>query len=182
MQTPEGLRLSQTIRQNAESFQRLCEGLDDETASLAPPGRWSPKQIVSHLCGPDGIGHMPMLQAIVREDTPRFDIQVENPFFSDKRSRMSLEELLSEFTEEYDRIADFAAGLSEEQLGRKAHIPMLRESPMGEYPTLAVWIEVLGDRHLGMHIDHMRQIMQSLGIVAGIGRPEIREVPEELRP
>jgi hypothetical protein len=182
MQTSEGLRLSRTIRQNVKIFQRLCERLDEDTASLAPPERWSPKQIVSHLCGPEGIGHMPMLQAIVREDTPRFDIQVENPFFSDKRSRMSLEELLSEFTEEYGRIADFAAERSEEQLGRKAHIPMLRESPFGEYPTLAVWIELLGDRHLSMHIDHMRQTMLSLGIVAGTGPPEIREVAEELRP
>ena len=182
MQTPEALRLSHTIRQNVENFKTLCDGLDEETASLAPPGRWSPKEIVSHLCGPDGIGHMPMFQVIVTEDTPRLDIDAENPFFSDRRSRLSLKELLAEFAAEYERIAEFASGLSGEQLGRKAHIPLLRESPFGEYPTLAVWIEVIGDHHLSMHIDHLRQIMQSLGIAAGIGRPEIREVPEELRP
>lgn len=181
MQTPESLRLSHMIRRNVDDFMRLCEGLDEETASLAPAGKWSPKEIVSHVCGPDGTGHMPMLLAIVTEDTPRFDIEVENPFFSDRRSRMSLEELISEFKEEYDRIAEFTAGLTEKLLRRQAHIPMLRESPFGEYPTLAVWIELLGDYHLGMHIDDMRQTMHSLGMAAGIGRPEIREVPEELR-
>jgi len=107
---------------------------------------------------------MPSIVAIVEQDTPRIDIDPENPFFTEKRSRMTLSELLAEFESEYRKIAEFSTSLSEEQLSRKAHIPLLKETPMGEYPTCAVWIAAIGEHHLGMHIDHMKEILQGLGV------------------
>jgi hypothetical protein len=77
---------------------------------------------------------------------------------------MSMAELLAEFDLEYSRIAAFVEGLSEEQLSRKAHIPMLKNSPLGEYPTLAQWAAGLTTYHIGFHIDHMREILQALGL------------------
>lgn len=166
MQTQEAAQLSKMIHENVEHFKTLCGGIDEETASRAPSGRWSPKQIVSHLCGPEGTGFYPTMSVIVREDTPRLDIDAENPFFSENRAHMSFAELLAEFEKEYGRIEEFVGGLSEEQLGRKAHIPLLSATPMGEYPTLADWIQAICDHHLGMHIDHMREILQALGVAA----------------
>jgi hypothetical protein len=143
-------------------FRKLCEGLDEDRASRAPEGRWSPKQIISHLCGPEGRGIFPTLEIFLQRDTPEIDIQAENPQWSEKRSRMSLAELLAEFDREYERISKFIGGLSEEQLSRKAHIPMLKDSPLGEYPTLAQWAAGLTDYHVGFHSDHLREILQSL--------------------
>lgn len=162
MQTKEGTEISEAIRQKTREFKSLCDGVDEETASKAPEGRWSPKEIVSHVSGPDGVGFLPSLKVIVEKDTPRLDIEAENPFFSERRSAMTFEGLLAEFESEYDRIAEFVAGMSDEQLNRKAHIPMLKESPIGEYPTLAIWAQAIGLHHLGMHIDHMKEILQAL--------------------
>jgi len=111
---------------------------------------------------------MRTFKAIAEEDTPRLDIKVSDPFFTEKRANMKFRELLAEFEHEYRQIADFAQGLSDEQLNRKAHVPMLKETTVGEYPTLAQWILVIGDHHLGMHIDHMREILEALG-----GRPDV---------
>jgi len=159
MQAPKAARLSQIIEQEIGEFKSVTQDLDEQIASCAPAGRWSPKQIVSHLCGPEGVGFMPSIRAFLEEDTPRLDIEVENPFFTEKRGRMTFNELLAQFESEYRNIADFVTGLSEEQLTRKAHIPMLKETPMGEYPTLAEWIETIGRHHLGMHTDHMREVI-----------------------
>jgi hypothetical protein len=162
MAISEGVRLSHLIRQKTEEFRAVCKGIDEKTASRAPEGRWSPKQIVSHLCGPEGLGYLPSMQAFLDQDTPRLDIKPEDPFFSEKRSRMTLSELLSEFEREYNRQIDFVKGLTEEQLARKAHIPLLKDTPLGEYLTLAQWIGAIADYHVGFHIDHLKEILQAL--------------------
>jgi hypothetical protein len=162
MANSKGTQLSQMIRSQAGEVTKLCAALDEATASRAPGDRWSPKQILSHLCGPEGIGSVGSLKVFLEQDNPRVDIEPENPYYSENRARMTLAELLSQFDQEYGRIADLVAGLSEEQLLRKAHIPLLKETPLGEYPTLAMWVEAIGQYHLAFHIDHLREILLAL--------------------
>ena len=164
MASTERVRLMKLINEKVRALTALCKVIDEETASRAPEGRWSPKEILSHLCGKEGEGFTATVQAYLDQDTPRIDIEPENPFFSDRRSRMTMAELLAEFEQEYKRIADLTASLTDEQLARKAHIPLLKETPMGEYPTLAMWIQAIAEYHVGFHIDHMREILQGLGV------------------
>jgi hypothetical protein len=53
--------LAQNIREKIEELKRVCEGLDENTTSSAPAGRWSPKEILSHLLGPEESDHMQIL-------------------------------------------------------------------------------------------------------------------------
>ncbi len=164
MATLNGVELSQAIRQKVGEFKHLAETIDETTASHAPEGRWSPKMVVSHLCGREGSGHMQAIKAFLEKDVPRIDIVAEDPFFTEKRASMTLSELLYEFEREYSRMADLVAGLSKEQLDRKAHVPLFKDLPMGEYPTLADYIEALADMHVSFHIGHLGEILQALGV------------------
>jgi hypothetical protein len=161
MATSRGEQLEQGIRQKVEEMKRLCERVDEQRGSRAPEGRWSPKEILSHLCGPEGSGHLPILRSFVESETPTLELRSADPFYTEQRAQMSFKELMDEFEREYDRICKFAMELTEEQLGRKARIPELKESPLGEYPTLEAMIYGLGQYHIKSHIDHMREILQT---------------------
>lgn len=162
MATSEGAQLARNIRQKVDEFKQICQGIDESLAGRAPAGRWSPKQIVSHLCGMEGAGLMPMVRAILEQDTPVLDIEAENPFFTGKRTSMTLAELLSEFEREYGRLAEVIGELSLEQLKRKAHVPLFKETPLGEYPTIAGLIGGLAEYHVGFHTNHMREILKEI--------------------
>jgi hypothetical protein len=163
MTTSESAQLAQTIRKKVDEFKRVCQSIDESQAGRAPAGRWSPKQIVSHLCGIEGTGLLPMVRAILEQDAPLLDIEVENPFFTGKRASMTLTALLLEFEREYSRMAEIVEGLTPEQLKRKAHIPIFKETPLGEYPTLSGLISGLAEYHVGFHTEHMKEILREIG-------------------
>ncbi len=159
----DGTQLSQTVHAKTAEMMALCAAMSEETASCAPAGRWSPKQIITHVSGPDGIGFMPAVRHILEQDTPRIDIVAEDPFFTERRQKLPMQELIAEFAQEYEKIAVFLAHASEEQLARKAHIPLFKDTPLGEYPTLGSFISALAGWHLDFHINHMKEVLQALG-------------------
>jgi hypothetical protein len=159
----DGKELAQAVRNKADELRKLCGGLDEATASRAPEGRWSPKEILSHLLGDEGAGTLAGIKVFLDQDVPEVDIVPEATHFSGGRANLTFKQLMDQFDREYRGLADLVAGLSPEQLNRTAHVPLFKESPMGEYPTLGGFVGGVADYHLGFHIDHMKEILQGLG-------------------
>jgi len=160
MATATGTELAQGIRQKMEELKKACAGIDEASSSRAPDGRWSPKEILSHLLGNEA-GHVPVLVKFLDQDTPLLDLKVATTYLTEMRAGMPFAQLVDAVVEEYLCIAKFADVLTPEQLARTAHIPMLKDSPLGEYPTLGALIGGLGGYHVQFHIDHLKEVVQS---------------------
>ena len=164
MASQEGTQVAALIREKLAEINSMCKNLDENTASRSPEGRWTPKEIISHLYGPEGIGTLPALQLILGEDTPLIEIEPANPYYTGKRREMTFQALLAEFNQEYGKMADLMESLSQEQLARKAHIPLFKDLPIGEYPSLLEFVQALAEFHLVDHIEHLRDILKTLGV------------------
>lgn len=162
MDTPTGIQLAQGVRLKIEELKKICAAVDDTTASTSPAGRWSPKEVLSHLIGPKEFAYLNLLQIFLNKDIPTIDIDPGNPFFSEERRKMTFADMLDNVVKEYEQLALFAENLSEEQLARTAHIPKFKESPLGENPTLGAMIKALGEFHVQMHIEQLSEILQEL--------------------
>jgi hypothetical protein len=162
MESARGRRLAEEILGQVEELKRACSTVDEELASRVPKEGWSPRQILSHLCGPEDGGHLRIFRTIVERDTPRIDLGVGNPFFTGDRARMGFGELAARCETNYRQLAGFAAELTEEQLARKAHVPEIKDSPLGEYPTLEGMIHGLCEFHVQDHLNQLRETLAAL--------------------
>lgn len=139
------------------------DGLDEAKAGQrTSEGEWCCKEVVSHLTGDEGESFAARLRRFIDEDTPLIGVVVGLPYYTPARQAMSLTELRAGVSKQYQDVADFLGSLTDEQLARKARVPLLKETPIGEHPTLAQWAGALINFHLTDHINQLRNARQQI--------------------
>ena len=154
-----GPSLQQQLDQKGQEIKQTVSGIDEQKATKRPAdGEWSAKEVLSHLCGDDDALSMYEFTRFLNEETPALGIAPGR--YSDVRKDAPLSELVSKIDSDYAKIGSFFAGLNEEQLNRKAHIPFLKETPLGEYPTLGQWAIGVIQFHLNDHVQQLKNLSQ----------------------
>jgi hypothetical protein len=154
-----GEALSQQLSAKVQEVKDAVSGMtEDQAAKPKAEGEWSAKQVLSHLCGDDDALSMYEFQRFLDEETP--PLGIEPGRYGDVRKDASVSELVSKIDSDYTEIGKFFAGLNDEQLARKAHVPFLKETPLGEYPTLGQWAGAIINFHLADHINQIRALRQ----------------------
>ena len=154
-----GEALSAQLAAKVAEVREAIAGLSEEQAAKPKSeGEWSAKQVLSHLCGDTDALSMYEFKRFLNEETPALGITPGS--YSDVRKDAPLSELVSRIDSDYTQIGKFLAGLNEEQLNRKAHIPFLKETPLGEYPTLGQWAIGMIQFHLNDHVQQLKNLSQ----------------------
>jgi len=155
-----GPSLQQQLDQKVEEIKQAVSGLSEEQASKPPAqGEWSAREVLSHLSGTDSTEFVARLKRILDEDTPRIDVTPGVSYY-EKRKDASTSQLLLQVESAYGEAGQFLGGLSEEQLSRKANVPMLKETPFGENVTLGQLAGLLINFHLSDHVNQLRNLSQ----------------------
>jgi hypothetical protein len=152
-----GSALSEQLAAKVKEVTAAAASLsDDQAAKPKAEGEWSAKQVLSHLCGDSDALSMYEFKRFLAEETPDLGLSPGN--YGDTHKNASVKELVSKIESNYAAIGSFLAGLNDDQLGRKAHIPFLKETPLGEYPTLGQWAGAVINFHLADHLNQLRAL------------------------
>ena len=154
-----GSALGEQMAQKVGEIKQAVAGLDDiKAATPRAEGEWSAKQVLSHLCGDNDALSMYEFERFLAEDNPDLDL---NPgSHGDVRKDAPISELVSRIESDYAEIGRFLSGLSDDQLARKGHVAFLKDSPLGEYPTLGQWAGAIINFHLADHVNQLRALAQ----------------------
>jgi hypothetical protein len=152
--------LQEQVSSKVNEIKSLVAGLSSEEASKKPSAdEWCVNEVLSHLLGPELGSWKGGIESIVKEDTPLIDLTPGISYY-ERRSGESTEELLAEFEKEYNAVGEYLGSLTEEQLNRKAHVPIFKETPLGEYPTLAQFAGGIINFHMADHVQQIRALSQ----------------------
>ena len=148
-------QLSAKVKEVTDAVSELSE---EEAGRPKAEGEWCAKQVLSHLCGEDDALSMYEFKRFLDEETPPLGIVPGR--HAEVRKDASVQELVSKIESDYAQISSFLAGLNDDQLGRKAHVPFLKETPLGDYPTLGQWAGAVINFHLADHINQLRALRE----------------------
>jgi hypothetical protein len=152
------------VEQRLGELDEALAGMDEAKAGQrSAEGEWCCKEILSHVMGDEGERYVASLRRFIDEDTPLIGVMVGLPYYTPARQAMSLAEMRAGVRRQYQEVADFLGGLSDEQISRKGRIPLLKDTPIGEYATLAQWVGALLNVHLPDHINQIRDACQKTG-------------------
>ncbi len=163
MVSEAGTSLRDALGQKMDELSEALNGLDEEKArQRAADAEWCCKEVLSHLMADEGDDVLAPFRQIIEEDTPLIGIVTGLPYYTPDRQTMSLAEMRSAVSSRYRELAEFVGGLTDADLARKARVPLFKETPIGEYATMAQFVGAL-NFHLTDHISQISNARQQVG-------------------
>lgn len=154
-----GPSLQQQLDHKVQEIKQAVSDLNEGKASDRPgEGEWSAKEILWHLTGEEHALRTFEMERFLKEETPELGVTPGQTPYNEEKSKVAVGELMSRVEKQYAEVGNYLAGLNEEQLNRKAHVPFLKETPLGEYPTLGQWAIGLINFHLNDHIQQLQNL------------------------
>jgi hypothetical protein len=151
--------LKDQLAERIRTIEDLTAGLTDAQADTAPAaGEWCVREVLSHLAGSESRSFYEGLQSFLAQDTPDYEITPGDSYLNALRSGQTIGDLRQSVLNQYGRIGDWVGALTDEQLGRKAHMPAFKDTPLGEHPTLGLWIGAIINYHLPAHIQQLQAL------------------------
>lgn len=151
--------LKDQLDANVQELEQTLSGITEEKASKAPAqGEWCVKEVLSHLTGSDSQTFYQGLQRFLAEDNPDLGVTPGDSYLTRNRESLTVDQLIAGVTSQYRDVSGWIAGLTDEQLARKAHMPAFKETPIGEYPTLQLWIGAIINFHFTAHLQQLRAL------------------------
>lgn len=143
----------------SEIEQAAAKLTEDAAKKSAAADEWCAREVLTHLLGDAHETFEQGMKRFVQEETPELPL-TPGQTYADGRETMPIDALARDVVKQYKAIGEWAATLTPEQLARPARIAFLKETPLGETPSLQTWIGVTLTYHLPQHIEQLQNLCQ----------------------
>jgi hypothetical protein len=143
----------------AAQIESAVSGVSEEQARKSPAdGEWCVREVLYHLSGDVDQTFIEGIQRFIDEDKPELPLTPGDVYTSPEREKATLQELAAAVAAQYRALGDYVAGLSNADLARIGRIGFLQQVRGSDEITLAEWATVIGNYHLNVHIEQIRNL------------------------
>ena len=144
---------------------RQLQGMEPYMERSDAPGQWTTRQVLAHLLGETGWRPVDFLKKFSMTDLPPGEITPGQSHVTPERQKMALPQFLDALDSRRRDIFAYLETLSEADLqGRKARIPLFKQSMGTDEIPIQVYVGVVLDLHLNDHAGQLAKIRKAVGL------------------
>lgn len=139
-------------------------GMESYMERSDAPGEWTTRQVLCHLLFEPGWRPGPVLFSFASADLPLIEIKPGQVHLTPERQMMTLQQFRSALDRHRREAFAYLEGLGDEDLQRKARIPLFEPLLGTDEITMPTWIRVFFAIHWGDHADQLAKIRKAVGL------------------
>lgn len=128
------------------------------------PGEWTTRQVLCHLLFEPGWRPGPVLFSFATTDLPVIEIKPGQVYLNPERQMMTLRQFENALERHRQEALAYLETLGDEDLQRKARIPLFKPLLGSDEITMPTWARVLFAIHWGDHADQLAKIRKAVGL------------------
>jgi hypothetical protein len=147
--------------------------LTAQLAGLAPylersdePGEWTARQVLTHLLFPRDADIVTLMKSFADRDLPLIELEAGDSFMTPERRAMTLDELVGALDAQRRAVLAYLRSLTEDDLARKARIPLFKTFMGTDEIPLSVFIGAMFEYHWNDHAEQLAKIRDAVGLPA----------------
>jgi len=152
---------------------RVLQGMEGHLEQADAPGEWTARQVLCHLLFEPGWKPVAVLERFTTGSLPLIEITPGVTSVTAERQRMSLAELTAALDDQRREIFAYLETLSDQDLGRKARIPVFQPLLGTDEVPLPAFVGGVLEYHWRRHIEQLEKIRAAAGLPA-VGVPAPR--------
>lgn len=154
--------LKSQLDERASQIESAVAGVSDKEARTRPAeGEWCVREVLYHLSGDAQETFLDGINRFINEDRPELPLTPGEVYASPEREQAPVRELAATVAQQYRELGELVAGLSDEQRARTGRIAFLKQARGHDEVTLAEWVSLIANYHLGQHIEQLRKLAAS---------------------
>lgn len=144
---------------------KQLQGLEPYMERSDAPGRWTTREVLSHLLGGPGLDLIAFLGTFSERNLPVHDLQPGESNLTDERRKMTLKQFVDALHSQRRSVLAYVEGLSDVELQqRKAVIPVFKQFLGTDEFSIAMLVGILFEGHWNGHAGQLAKIRKAVGL------------------